>query len=501
MLLLAGLAAGLLFSGVLNAPAPELRAAEEGAGVATPPAAQLVTPASPEPSARGHDLAAQLEGLFSDAAEAVSPAVVAVQMERTVRRRVRTVPAPFFRDPFFEDLFPRREREFKQTGLGSGFILDQEGHILTNNHVVEGADELRVSLADGRSFAARLVGSDVKTELAVIRIDEEVEDLPTVRLGNSEEIRIGQWVLAIGNPFGFGNTVTAGIVSATGRRLGVADYESLIQTDAAINKGNSGGPLVNLRGEVIGINTAIYSRTGENAGIGFAIPINMATEILEDLIAGREVVRGYLGIRVGNVTPELAEQFGFDGTDGAFIHHIYPGSPAEKAGLKPGDVIIEYDGHAVTNQHELRRRAAGTDPGSKLELKVWREGEEQTFAVQVGNLAEAESLAAGGEPGSTEGDWLGLHVRPLTEDAAERLGDRRLKGALVAEVEDDSIAEKAGIRLGDVVLEVNRKPVSSVDQYRQLLSRTSPRTGVLLRVLDARTGYGRYVGIRGRGGR
>lgn len=503
VVLLGGIVTGLLLSGVFSTPASELAAAERGPGpalVAAAAAGPAVT-ADEEALAELREFAGKFETLFQTVAGEVGPAVVLIESQKTVRVRVPTFR---FRSPF-DDLFgdplrrsdpsfraPPRERQETRRGLGSGCILDEEGHILTNNHVVAGAEELKVRLLDGRTFDARIVGTDEKTELAVIQIQGEFEDLPTCRLGDSDEIRVGQWVLAIGNPFGFKHTVTAGIVSATGRRLGMADYESLIQTDAAINKGNSGGPLVNLRCEVIGINTAIFSRTGESLGIGFAIPINMAKDILDDLIAGREVVRGYLGVMIDDLTPEMADRFDFEGTDGALVHHVWEDTPAEEAGMQPGDIIVEYDGHGVKSQSEVRQRVAATDPGTKVKLRVWRDGEETQVTVKVGDLAEARvgSLAAG------QPDWLGLRAQTLTEEMAERLGHPKLKGVLVADVEEDSPAGREGISPGNVVLSVNRIRVTSVAEYGRVIARTKPRPGVLLHVLDADSGYARFVHIR-----
>ncbi|KPK65376.1 MAG: hypothetical protein AMK73_03165 [Planctomycetes bacterium SM23_32] len=445
------------------------------------------------------DFAGKLETLFQTVAGEVSPAVVLIESETTVRVRVPNIPfrSPF--DNFFDDFFsepfggrpapgapsaPQREREMKRRGLGSGCILDEEGHVLSNNHVVAGADELTVTLADGRKFSAKVVGTDEKTDLAVVKIEGDPKDLPTVRLGDSDAVKVGQWVIAIGNPFGLRHTVSAGIISATGRSIGVAEYESLIQTDAAVNRGNSGGPLVNLRGEVIGINTAIVGPA--NLGIGFAIPSNMARDVLDDLVAGREVVRGYLGVYPKDLTPEMAQAFGFEGTNGALVDEVLEGSPAEKAGLKAGDIIVEFGGKPVESASELRRRVAATDPDTTTPVEVWRDGKELALKVTTGDLATVVE---------TEHDWLGLHVQTLTPEMAANLGKPGLEGVLVADVDEDSSAG-THIKPGDVILSVNRNKVNSASEYGTLMNKAKSQGGVLLRVLDSETGRARFIFIR-----
>jgi len=444
----------------------------------------------------------QLETLFQGIAEYVSPAVVYISSEKTVKYRV---PGLRFRDPFFERFFNDeqlrrffgpREREQTQRALGSGFIFDKEGYILTNNHVVAGADKVEVKLADNQTFRAEVVGADEDTDLAVIKIQGKVPELPVVELGDSDSVRVGQWVIAVGNPFGFEHTVSTGIVSAKGRALRMARYESLIQTDAAINPGNSGGPLVNLKGEVIGINTAIASTTGGNLGIGFAIPINMAKSVLPELKRGEKVVRGYLGIYGQNLTPELAGQFGYKGKGGALVQEVQEGTPAAKArpvdsgvgpGLKPGDIITEWNGQKIKSFDDLRLRVAGSTPGSTVGLKVWREGKELSFKVVVEKLGMEVA----------EGGWLGIRVQALTEEMARRLGRSGLKGVLVADVAEDSPARGA-ISPGDVILSVSRQKVESVGDYRRLISQTSPEKGVLLRFYNGQRGYAQYVFLRRR---
>jgi serine protease Do len=494
VLLLVGLTAGLIFSGAFDAPGPGASAVERTGPRASAAAASSMA-ATEKESADLADLrvfAGKLERLFQTVAGEVSPAVVLIESEQTVRIRVPASPfrSPF--DDFFEDFFgerpmprvPERQREFKRRGLGSGCILDEDGNILTNNHVVANADELTVKLADGRSFEAEVAGTDPKTDLAVIRIVGKAEDLPTVKLGDSDTVNVGQWAIAVGNPFGLRHSVSAGIISATGRSIGVAEYESLIQTDAAINRGNSGGPLVNLECEVIGINTAIVGRA--NLGIGFAIPINMARDILEDLIEGREIVRGYLGVYPKDLTPEMAEAFGYEGTDGALVDEVLKDSPADEAGLKAGDIIVEFDGRPVRNSAELRRRVAGTEPGSRASVKFWRDGEMKTVTVEAGDLAAAEE---------TTHDWLGLHVQTLTPEMARNMGKPDLEGVLVADVDENSPAAEH-FTPGDVILSVNRTKVRSASEYARLMAAARKEGGVLLRVLDAETGRARFLFVR-----
>jgi serine protease Do len=484
-----GVLVGLLISGASGPPAREANAAP------APSARQAGKPTEAvQGLAEMREFAGKLETLFQTVAAQVSPAVVLIESERTVRVQVPgySLRGPFgdmFNDPFFRQMQPDMgqpggEREMKQRALGSGCILDEEGYILTNNHVVAEADKLKVTLTDGRSFDATLAGRDEKTDLAVIKLTAKAADLPTVALGDSDRVKVGQWVLAIGNPFGLRHTVSTGIISATGRSIGAVEYESMIQTDAAINRGNSGGPLVNLYGEVIGINSAIVGPS--YSGIGFAIPINMAKDILADLKAGNAVVRGYLGVYISDLTPEMAAAFGFKGNQGALVNEVNEGSPATEAGLKSGDIVVAYDGHDVANSSDLRRRVAATKPDTKVQVKVWREGKETTLSVRVANLQAAVQTAQ---------DWLGLHVQTLTPEMSANMGKPDLKGVLVAEVDKDSPAAEY-ISPGDVILSVNRVPVTSVEEYSKLMGQTDKERGVLLRVLEAQSGRARFLFVR-----
>ena len=465
--------------------------------VPSPPAAQAAAPKAGEAAPRHkelQDFAANLGQVFHEAAEAVSPAVVYISSKWTVT--VRTPGGPFRDTPFerffgpeYRDFFGPREYEREYRGLGSGLIIAPEGYILTNNHVVGGADELKVTLADKRTFDAETVGTDPATDLAVIKLKGDLKDLPTAKLGDSDTLQVGEWVVAIGNPFGFDHTVSAGIVSAKGRMLGKATYEHLIQTDAAINPGNSGGPLVNLKGDVVGINNAIVSPTGGFLGIGFAIPINMAKEILADLKAGKTIERGFLGIRGEELSPEMAKHFGYKDKGGALVDEVTPDTPAEKAGIQDGDIITHWNGKEVENFQHLRRMVAATDPDSKAMVTVWRDGKQQTLPLKVARLAEFEAMEASG--------WLHIRVAPLPDEGRRRFGRKRLQGVLVTEVADDSRA-RGFIEEGDVILSVNQRPVGSVDDYQQAIAGTDAQKGVLLRVLSGRTGRARYVLIPGR---
>jgi len=491
-LVLAGMGAGLFVSGALGRGVPGARTAEGATAAARAPAVEAEKAPTPEtPEMR--DLARKLDSLFEAVATNASPGVVLIETESTVRVPAMRFQNPFedfFRSPFDEQFSGPQERQMTRRALGSGCILDQEGYVVTNNHMVKGADTMTVKLPDGRSFSAKTAGTDDKTDLAVIKLQgSDVKDLPTVTLGDSDKVNIGQWVLAIGNPFGLRHTVSAGIISATGRTgIGVAQYESLIQTDAAINPGNSGGPLVNLDGEVIGINTAIVGRTG-NVGIGFAIPINMFKQIREYLVEGKAVVRGYLGIFPADLTPELAKAFHYEGKGGALAQEVMADSPAGKAGVQEGDVIVEFNGHKIQDANALRERVAATKPGTEAQVKVWREGKELTLTVTTGDLASAPKEGI-------ERDWLGLRVQTLTPDMARQMGRPGLEGVVIADVPDNSPAAQY-VSAGDVILSVNRQRVMNVAQYKGLMAKIEPAAGVLLRVLDSQTGRTRFAFVRG----
>jgi serine protease Do len=408
-------------------------------------------------------------------AKRVSPTVVnisATQSSSEGRRQGNPQDPEEMWRRFFGGPNPRR----RQQGLGSGFIIDQDGSILTNNHVVENADKITVKLATGEEYQAKVIGRDGKTDIAVIKIEAK-SVLPTAPLGDSDRLEVGEWVLAIGNPFGLDNTVTSGIVSAKGRHLGSGPYDSFIQTDASINPGNSGGPLINLRGEVVGINSAIFTQTGGNIGIGFAIPINLVKELLPQLKGKGKVTRGFLGVQIQRVTPEIAESLGLERSRGALVASLSKDAPAEKAGVKVGDVIVEFDGKEIKDSNDLPIIVARTPVGQKVRMKVLRDRKEVTLNIAIGELKEEEVVASVKEKGE-----LGLTLQNVTPQIAESLGLAKAEGLIISAVEPGSPAEEAGLRRGDLVLEVNRKPVRTVDDYRKAVAESPKDRGILFLV-------------------
>ncbi len=425
-----------------------------------------------------------LSKAFSKVAKEVSPSVVTINSEAVVKRRVH----PFMDDEFFRRFFnfPDQDREQVLRGLGSGVIINPDGYILTNNHVINEADEIYVTF-DNERYDAEIIGTDPYTDLAVIKIDKE--DLPAIRLGDSDKLDVGEWVLAIGNPFSdvLENTVTAGIVSAKGRtglaigggRRGGIQYQDFIQTDAAINPGNSGGAMVNLRGQLVGINTAIVGQA--NVGIGFAIPINMARGVMEQLIASGRVSRGYLGVTIQELDDELASSYGLDEPQGVLITGVQEDTPADKVGVKAEDIIISVDGEAVSNVTELQRIIASFAPESKVKLKIWRDNKETTIDVTLGELPTDEEGAASPKASSNV-EKLGLEVQNLTDQLAQRLGYEDEDGVLVATVKPTSIADREGLKEGDLIIAVNRKPVRDIGDFNEALSSVEPNDIVLFRI-------------------
>jgi serine protease Do len=376
---------------------------------------------------------------------------------------------------FFGGPAPRGPQ--RQRSLGSGFIIDGDGSIMTNNHVVENAQKIVVKLAaDDQEYEAKVIGRDSKTDIAVIKINAKT-NLPAATFGDSDRLEVGEWVVAIGNPFGLDSTVTSGIVSAKGRHIGQGPYDNFIQTDASINPGNSGGPLINLRGEVIGINTAIFSRTGGNMGIGFAIPINLVKEVLPQLRGKGKVTRGFLGVLIQKVTPEIAESLGMDKGNGALVANVTKDGPADKAGVKVGDVIIEFDGKEVKDSSDLPIIVARTPVDRRARMKVLRDKKEITLTVSVGELKDAEVVASAPEKGE-----LGLTVQRLTPQMAESLGLDKSEGVVVTAIEPGSAADEAGIRRGDVIVEVDRKLVRNLDEYKKAVAAIRKGRGVLFLV-------------------
>jgi serine protease Do len=389
---------------------------------------------------------------FADLVKKMKPSVINIRSTKIVKHPGRGSWGPFgpkspfrdfFGDEFFERFFGENPpREFPQNSLGSGFIIDERGYILTNNHVIEKADKIKVRLSDEQEFDAEVVGRDPKTDIALIKI-ESTNPLQAVTMGNSDKLQVGEWLIAIGNPFGLEHTVTAGIVSAKGRVIGSGPYDDFIQTDASINPGNSGGPLINMRGEVVGISTAIIAG---GTGIGFAIPINMAKQIVPQLKERGEVTRGWLGVMIQRVTPELAKQFGLETSEGALVAQVVEDSPAEKAGIKREDIIIEFDHKKIHKMSELPKIVANTQVGKQVEVKVIRQGREEKLKIELGELKE-EKVAKAGE--FTTEKELGLTVQDLTPEIAKHLGIPEKAGVLVSQVTAGSPAHEAGIRRGD----------------------------------------------------
>ena len=402
---------------------------------------------------------------FAPVAEAVGPAVV--NINSVTRFSGRTPIEEFFGDEFFRRFFGEApERQQVQRSLGSGVIVDPSGIVLTNAHVVERATDIEVTTADGKQHKAKVVGTDPKTDLAVLRL-QGGGPYPAANLGDSDRVKVGDWVLAIGSPFGLQQTVTAGIISAKGRSIGQGPYDDFLQTDAAIKPGNSGGPLVNMSGEVVGINSAILSRTGGNVGIGFSIPVNMAKRIYTELAAKGKVTRGWLGVSIQPLTPELAKGFGLKEPNGVLISDIVPDSPAEKAGIVSGDVIIEFDRKKVDSLQELQKVVASTTPGRAVPLKVWRDKAEKTLEIKIGETPDETVALKSTNKGKSR---LGLDVRPITPELARQLNLRAPEGVIVFGVDEDSAASEAGLQRGDVIREVNRQRVRSLQDFEKATS-------------------------------
>jgi serine protease Do len=461
-----------------------------GASAAGPPGPRLAQAAPATPTERAGALPESYP--WVQLAEKLTPAVVNVRTVGESRpSRMPPLPEPFRR--FMPSPPEGGEREPRR-GVGSGFIIDPGGHIVTNHHVVDGAKAVEVALADGRSFQARVVGSDAETDVALLKID--ATGLPSIPMGSSAALKVAEPVMAIGNPFGLDHTVTVGIVSATGRFIGQGRYDDFIQTDAAINPGNSGGPLINTRGEAVGINSAIFSRGGGFQGIGFAIPIDLARPVLAQLQATGKVVRGWLGVAIQPLTAELAKSFGISGTQGALIASVTDDSPAAKAGLRPGDVIVGFDGKPVDGPRMLPVLVANTPVGRAVPLVIVRDGTRRTVTVTVGNLADSREgrVASLERPESRTSERLGLALTEVTPEVAQRFGLQIDKGVIVTGVKPDSPAAQAGLAPGDIIREVNRVPVQRLeDVERGIASGPSGADQVLLRV--EREGSQRYIVI------
>ncbi|MBM4141236.1 MAG: DegQ family serine endoprotease [Nitrospira sp.] len=420
-------------------------------------------------------------------AEAVKPAIVNISTTRTVKiqGRDQLLDDPFFKR-FFGDQF-KMPKERKTAGLGSGVIVSSDGYILTNYHVIKDADEIKVLLSDKRDFKGKVVGTDPKTEIAVIKI--EATNLPTITWGDSNRLKVGEIVLAIGNPYGLNQTVTMGIVSAVGRaNVGIAEYEDFIQTDAAINPGNSGGAMVNVKGELVGINTAIFSTSGGYQGIGLAIPSDMAKDVMDSLIAKGKVVRGWLGVSVQSITPELAKQFNLKEEKGALVGDVVEESPAEKAGIQRGDIITAYEGKKIDEPYQLRNMVANTSPGKEVELTIVRENTTKTIKVTISEQpAEVQKLSKG------EYDNLlrGVTVQNLTPEIYKQLNlPKRLKGVVVSEIDEESPAAMV-LTQGDIIQEINRQKVTNTKDYENIVAKVKPEENILLLVF--RNGSSIYI--------
>lgn len=440
-----------------------------------------------QPAAMSREV--KLATSFASVVKKVAPSVVNISSSRTIRQQ--PFQHPLLNDPMFRRFFGDpfgpggRQRQQKAQSLGSGVIVSEDGFILTNNHVVEGADEVRVSMADGKTeYVAKVVGTDPQTEVAVLKVD--AKNLPTVAITDSDKLEVGDVVLAIGNPFGVGQTVTMGIVSATGRGgFGVTDYEDFIQTDAAINPGNSGGPLVDAEGRLVGINTWIVSGSGGSVGLGFAVPVNMAKNVMERLVGDGELKRGYLGVLLQpEITADLAKEFKLPDQSGAMVAEVVPDTPAAKAGLKEGDVIIEFNGKKVEDRRHLRLMAAQTAPDTKSTVKFIRDGKTKTLSLTLGELPASQAgLRSGGEREPQNLDALdGVEVADLDGRTRRQFGiPNSVRGALVMNVDEDSNAAEAGLRPGDVILEVNREPVRDAETAIDLTTKAKGDR-ILLRV-------------------
>jgi len=479
-LLLAGILIGVVATSQLGW-LPENHATETALASATAPA--------PLPSPADQDIAKSLNNVFTHIAQQVNPSVVTIFTDQVIKPRGRGQ-APFAMDPFRqffgEDFWrnfglpdvPRGEQHLR--GMGSGVIVSADGYILTNNHVVKNADKIKVMLMGGKKVDAKVVGTDPKTDVAVIKIKEK--NLPVIKLGDSDKLRVGEWVVAIGSPLSenLAHTVTAGIVSAKGRsNVGLAAYEDFIQTDAAINPGNSGGALCNLNGELIGINTAIATETGGFQGIGFAVPINMARQVMDALIKHGKVVRGWLGVVIQNVNESLAKGLGLNVSEGVVISDVTPDSPAERAGLKVQDVILKFDGKNVKDTNFLSREVAAHAPGSKVTLTIYRDGKEMEIEVTLGELPQEEQATPAMKRNIY--DKLGFKVETLTERMASQLGfDPNAKGVVVTEISQGSNAFAAGLRQGMLITQVNKKRVANAKEFARAISGIKSGEAVVL---------------------
>jgi serine protease Do len=468
-----GLGLGMAIAVLLLGGALGFMATEKTVGTSSAPKATITT--SPQ--------ADNLSSAFEQAAKLVEPGVVNISTEQIVHAGSQ------MEDPFrgmfggnspFGFNFNQQPRDMKQRSLGSGFIVDPRGYIITNNHVIDDATKIKVKLNDGRELNGTVVGKDPQTDLAVIKVD--AADLPTLKLGNSDQVKVGEWVLAFGSPFGLEQTMTAGIISAKGRDIGAGNYDSFLQTDAAINPGNSGGPLVNLRGEVVGINTMILSQSGGFQGVGLAIPASMADNVYRQLISSGKVTRGWLGVNIQEMNPALAKSFNVKTDKGALVAQVEPNSPAAKSGIRSGDIILEYNGNEIKTPKDLSIAVANTQVGVPAKLKVLRDGKTIDMNVSVGSkpVERAEASPSGDK---SEHARLGVTVENVDANAARQLNLPYAGGVLVTDVQPGSPADEGNVRPGDVIREVNHKAVNNVSELQNTISNLKKGTPVLLNVI------------------
>jgi serine protease Do len=448
----------------------------------------------------------QMGRAFAQIAEKASPAVVGIRANKVSTQQYQTTPDwpfgdPFGGDDFFNRFFERqqpqqrsqpRQRRIVQPVQGSGFIVSEDGYILTNNHLVGESEAIWVKIGDSAEIKAQMIGTDPCTDVAVIKVNKK--NLSFLELADSDKIEVGEWVLAIGNPFGLSHTVTAGIISAKGRSAGINRYEDFIQTDAAINPGNSGGPLLNLDGKVIGINAAIIGPSG-NIGIGFAVPINMANKVYKDLITEGRIIRGYLGVSIQDLTDEMADSLGSKGTKGALVPQVIKDSPADKAGIKQNDIIVEFDGKAINGSKELQSIVQATKPGKDVKVIVMREGQKKTLTANLEEQKRTESAAVKPKETADTFSTLGISAQNLTSQLAQQLGFEGTSGVVITNIASDSAAERSGLAAGMLILEVNKKKINSVDDFRAEINKVSKGENVLM-LVQVNSGNRQFVVLK-----